>query len=213
MKYYVDITLLPDTDVGLGFIWQKVYQQVHLLLADKKISEHNSAIGLSFPEYGSKIFPLGDKLRLFAETKEMLTDLNLDKWLNRVSDYVHIKSIKPVPDGVSEFAFFKRKQFKSPEKTRKSIDIRARAISEKNGLEFEDVKGKLLSSIDNLDTHCKLPFINLKSLSSSGDSSVNKRFLLFIEFQKTESKVRNNPFTCYGLSRRTPEDEMPVPWF
>ena len=68
MNYYQDITLLPDAVITLGFIWQKVYQQVHIALAENKIAENQSAIAVAFPEYGSKGFPLGSKLRLLALT-------------------------------------------------------------------------------------------------------------------------------------------------
>ncbi|HHL31776.1 MAG TPA: type I-F CRISPR-associated endoribonuclease Cas6/Csy4, partial [Oceanospirillales bacterium] len=81
MNYYQDITLLPDAEITLGFIWQKVYQQVHIALADNKIAENQSAIAVAFPEYGSKGFPLGRKLRLLAETQEQLEQLDIKKWL------------------------------------------------------------------------------------------------------------------------------------
>ena len=40
MKYYLDMTLLPDTDITLDFIWQKIYQQVHIALVDNKIADN-----------------------------------------------------------------------------------------------------------------------------------------------------------------------------
>ena len=215
MKHYIDITLLSDEDISLGFVWQKLYKQIHILLAENKVAEHDSAIGVSFPKYGDKAFPLGDKLRLFAETEKELIDLELDKWLVRVSDYIHIKSIKPVPSDVSEFVCFKRKQFKSPAKMRKDIDKRAKSIADKNNLKFSDVKEKLLSSIDKMEDDYTLPFINLESLSSSNSDKPSdaKRFKLFLELSKSKPPVKNNFFTCYGLSRRSTDEQMTVPWF
>ena len=86
MKYYLDITLLPDAEANLGFLWQKVYQQVHLALVENKIAENESAIGISFPKYKESDFPLGDKLRLFSETQEQFKQLELKKWFNRLTD-------------------------------------------------------------------------------------------------------------------------------
>ena len=88
MKYYQEIRLLADAEASLGFLWQKIYQQIHLALAENKVGEHESAIGLSFPGYyvpkekgkkqQGKGFPLGDKIRLFANSKEELEKLELE---------------------------------------------------------------------------------------------------------------------------------------
>ncbi|MBL6987684.1 MAG: type I-F CRISPR-associated endoribonuclease Cas6/Csy4, partial [Methylobacter sp.] len=106
MKHYCDITLLPDAEANLGFLWQKVYQQIHLALVENKVGENHSLVAVSFPEYGSKAFPLGNKLRLLAEEATWLEGLNLSKWLNRLSDYCHYTSIKPIP-AVTEYAVFR----------------------------------------------------------------------------------------------------------
>ena len=94
MKYYLDITLLPEADITLGFIWQKVYQQVHIALVDNKVGENESTIAVAFPLFGKQKFPLGNKLRLLAKDESQLNTLNINRWLNRLEDYVHIKSIK-----------------------------------------------------------------------------------------------------------------------
>lgn len=36
MKYYQDITLLPDTEIPLHFLLSKVFSQIHLEFADVK---------------------------------------------------------------------------------------------------------------------------------------------------------------------------------
>lgn len=214
-KYYIDITLIPDDEVGLGFIWQKVYKQIHILLADNKVDKHDSSIGLSFPKYGDKSFPLGDKLRIMAQTKEELIELKIDRCLRRINYYIHIKPIKTVPDGINKFVCFKRKQFKSPGKIRKNIEHRAKIIAEKNNLDFSEVKNNLLSTMDNVKESFDYPFINVESLSSGGqtDPSDRKWFKLFIERQDAPAAVGIRRFTCYGLSRRSRGEQMPVPWF
>ncbi|WP_330111190.1 type I-F CRISPR-associated endoribonuclease Cas6/Csy4 [Methylophaga thalassica] len=215
MNYYLDLTLLADSDVNLGFIWQKVYQQIHLMLVENKVGEHDSAIAVSFPHYGDKTFPLGNKLRLFGPTQTVLEELNVAKWLARLEDYVHIKAIKPVPDNVEQFVLFTRKQFKSPAKLRENIDTNAKKLADKNGFEVDEVKERLSASLDKFDTESKLPYINMTSLSTETNSTMVQQssFKLFIEKQSAEKQDGTKLFTCYGLSRREQAKQACVPWF
>ena len=216
MKYYIDITLLPDAETNLGFLWYKLYQQIHIMLVEHKVSEKDSAIALSFPKYACAEFPLGDKLRLFSKTRLELENLTLGKWLSRLEDYVHIKTISAVPSKVTEFRYFKRKQFKSPDKLRRDIDSRAAIIADKNGFDITEVKARLLASINSLDNMSKLPFINLRSLSTKSaiNSAQQAKFLLFIECQKADKHSDGSEvFNCYGLSRRSQDSQASVPWF
>lgn len=216
MKYYIDITLLPDTEVSLGFVWYKLYQQIHLMLVENKIGEKDSAIAVSFPTYAKKGFPLGDKLRLLASTKEELEKLDAPRWLSRLDDYVHIKGIKAVPDDVTEFVYFKRWIYKSPEKLRSQVDKRAEYLATKHSLKVEEVKANLLLSIDNMKLESNLPYLNMTSLStdSSVPASERRNFKLFIEKQQVQVLGNNEKlFTCYGLSRRSEEQQVPIPWF
>ena len=86
MNYYQDITLLPGTDIALGFLWQKIYQQVHIALVEQKVDAQHSAIAVSIPGYGSKGFPLGNKLQVLAGEKNQLEKLNLAGFLTRFED-------------------------------------------------------------------------------------------------------------------------------
>ncbi|MBW6453087.1 MAG: type I-F CRISPR-associated endoribonuclease Cas6/Csy4, partial [Methyloprofundus sp.] len=78
MNYYLDITLLPDAEANLGFLWQKIFQQVHIALVDNKVADNESAIALSIVNYGDKDFPLGNKLRLLAKNEEALQKLDIN---------------------------------------------------------------------------------------------------------------------------------------
>jgi len=205
MKCYLDITLLPDADIALEFLWEKVYQQLHLALAENKISEHESAIGVSFPKYGNKPFPLGDKLRLFAPTEARLQQLDVGKWLNRLTDYTHCTSIRAVPSHVGGFVCFKRKQFKSAMKIQADIERRALYQSEKEHRPIEDVRAAL--SVRSYDGKCDLPFIYMTSLSSK-----KEKFRLFIEKKEVE-QAQTGVFNCYGLSSRNDNVQATVPWF
>jgi len=212
MNFYQEITLLPDTEVNLGLIWQKTYQQLHLALAENKISEHESAIGVSFPKYGDKPFPLGDKLRLFASTEAQLQQLDVGRWLNRLTDYTHFTSIRAVPSNIDGLVCFKRKQFKSAAKIEADIERRALYQAEKDHRPIEDVRADLVAQ--KYDGKCDLPFVYMTSLSSykDGGSSDRKKFRLFIEKENVE-KAQAGAFNCYGLSSRNPDKQATVPWF
>jgi len=212
MKSYIEITLLPDADIALGFLWEKVYQQVHLALAENKISKYESAIAVSFPKYGDKPFPLGDKLRLLAQSEGQLQQLDIGKWLNRLTDYTHHTSIKAVPSNVNAFVCFKRKQFKSATKIEADIERRALYQSQKDNRPIEEVRTDL--AVQKYDGKCDLPFVYMTSLSSEkgSDHSDRKKFRLFIEKEDVE-KAQAGSFTCYGLSSRDPDKQATVPWF
>jgi CRISPR-associated endonuclease Csy4 len=193
MRYYLDITLLPDAEVNLGFLWQKVYQQVHIALVENKIAESQSAIAASFPKYGDREFPLGNTLRLLANEENQLKQFDIEKWLSRLADYTHLKSIKEVPVGVTTFARFKRVQFDT------NIERLARRRAKRKDESIEDA---LAHYSGFKDQQSKLPFVNLKS-------SKGGQFRLFIQ-REIVGKADARVFNCYGLSRN---GEGTIPWF
>lgn len=197
MKYYIDITLLPDAEANLGFLWQKVYQQIHIALVDNKIAENQSAIAVSFPKYGDKQFPLGDKVRLLANDQAQLEQFNIEKWLARLSDYTHLKSTKEVPSTIHQFARFKRKPFKS------NLIKEAQRRAKYKGESFEVA----LEHFKDYQTNSLLPFINMGSLSMQTESTIKRNFKLFIDREMLKEPV-SGVFNCYGLSK-----DSSVPWF
>ena len=50
MEYYREITLLPDAEVPLYFLWTKVYSRLHIAFADRK-NKFSTVYAVSFPEY------------------------------------------------------------------------------------------------------------------------------------------------------------------
>jgi CRISPR-associated endonuclease Csy4 len=208
MKYYLDITLLPDAEANLGFLWQKVFQQIHLALVDNKVSANESAVALSIVNYCDKAavdpnhkpFPLGNKLRLLADSEAILQKLDINRWLNRLMDYCHISSIKTVPTDIKQYARFNRKNVKSIEKKaqRRAVHL-AKPYDEVLAYLIEEGKSKA----------CKLPFINVESQESKKQAGkgVSCQFLLFIE-QVLFDEAVNGKFDCYGLSKTAT-----VPWF
>jgi CRISPR-associated endonuclease Csy4 len=215
MNYYQDLTLIANTEVNLGYIWQKVFQQVHIALVENgyehvrkeydvtETTLRGSKIAVSFPCYGDKTYPLGNKLRLLAQEQAFLEGLGIEKWLSRLFDYVQIDSIKAVPSSVS-YAGFRQKRVKGEKRLEQSLQRKAKHISDKFGLDFNDTLQEMKRKhAFNEET---LPYIQVESQSSATDSQ-KPRFKLFIE--KVESaEPQQGEFDCYGLSKTAT-----IPWF
>ncbi|GLQ32442.1 type I-F CRISPR-associated endoribonuclease Cas6/Csy4 [Litoribrevibacter albus] len=211
MKYYIDITLLADAEISLGFLWQKVYQQIHLALVEHKVGENESAVALSFPGYGAKPFPLGNKLRLLASSSAQLEQLNISDWLTRYTDYAHVTSVKNVPENIENYVSFQRKHVKGEGRRASSLMSKAQHQSEKFGVDFEGCLEKLKANSDKKDS--KLPFIWLESQQTKKRSpEMSSRFPLFIEKVEANQPVTGK-FNCYGLSSKQDESPATVPWF
>jgi len=196
MKYYQDITLIPDMEVNLGFLWYKVFLQIHIGLADNKLPDGHSGIAVSFPEYKKVAFPLGSRLRLFSKTEKQLKQFNTEKWLSRLQDYCHIKPIHLVPE-VDKHVCFQRKAIKSPEKKAQRLAVHLQKPV------AEIIKFRKQNKLFN---ECKLPFISMESLAQTETGKKNK-FRLFIEQKYYDERVCG-VFDCYGLSKTAT-----VPWF
>lgn len=197
MNYYLEITLLPDTEVNLGFIWQKVFQQVHIALVENSVGANHSAVAVGFPDYCQAQFPLGNKLRLFANDLATLEKLAISGWLTRLVDYVHIKGVKPVPNAVS-YVSYVRKQVKSPERIERDMQEKAALWASKSSKPLEECLAELEKSKPT--DLCHLPFIYLQSQQTKKRSpEKNSKFPLFIEMHQ-QNAVSIGHFDCYGLS-------------
>ncbi|EDQ01680.1 type I-F CRISPR-associated endoribonuclease Cas6/Csy4 [Shewanella benthica] len=185
MKYYLDITLLPDAEANLGFLWQKVYQQIHLALAEHKTADNTSAVAVSFPEWSQGNYPLGSKLRLFAVREQALQALDIPQWLQRFTDYTHCTSIKAVPSSVTQYAVFKRVQFDT------NIERMARRRAKRKDETLEQALAYFKGFTEQAS---KLPFINMKSLSKE------QNFRLFVQRDSVPAPVIGL-FNTYGLSK------------
>lgn len=184
MKYYRDITLQGDTEISLGFIWQKIYTQMHIMLVEYQKHEKMSKIGFAFPHYMEE-FPLGNVLRLFASTVDELEVLNLQERLKNFSDYVTLSDITKVPTDIEGYVTFSRKQFKSnPERL-------ARRYAKRHDITLEEALG-VYKNMEAQET--KLPFVMLKSNSSK------QHMKLFIERCTSDVEVKGL-FNTYGLSK------------
>ncbi|MCB1936182.1 MAG: type I-F CRISPR-associated endoribonuclease Cas6/Csy4 [Nitrosomonas sp.] len=185
MNYYQDLTLIPEEEIPLHFLWEKVYQQLHLALVER-LENGKSRVGVSFPKYSKEGRSLCNKLRLLALEKSNLEALNMDKYFDRLNDYVHRTSIKGIPaDKITGYAFFKRKQIKS------NRERLARRRACKMGVPYEQAlaffaKKKMQRS--------EAPFIYLISQTNSN------RYPLFIAMEETNIVPGTAAFSSYGLS-------------
>ncbi len=196
MKYYQDITLLSCHEIPLSFIWGKIYMQIHLGLVSRKNAGKETSIGVSFPEYEDKAasFPLGTKLRLFAESKEELADLNVEALLFRfVNDYVDITPIEPVPSEINGYAIFERIH------ALKSRLPKARRYAKRHNVSLEEANAELERLAASTEKaapvilYQSLPFIQMDSLSNG------HKFRLLIH-KKTVPSFSKGTFNVYGLS-------------
>ena len=187
MKFYQEIILLPNADISVYFLWQKVYQQVHLALVENKIAKNASAVGVGFPEYDADKFSLGTRLRLFAETKQCLEQIHFEYWLRRFADYIRILSIKPVPEKVLGYVCFKHIKVKGSK-----IKL-ARRWAKRHGATIQQAMAHFANYKEQ---YSRLPYINMTSQTNG------QHFRLFIE-KKIMKRIQTGYYSCYGLSRTT----------
>lgn len=193
MKHYIDITLLPSDDIGIHFLWSKVMMQVHLALVEIQGKDKKVAIAASFPQYRRKLASnnafIGNKLRLFAQDETEFSRLNINKWLNRLEDYVHIKAIAPVPDNVTTYENFSLpRKLGSPNSLITRRMKRHNETKEQAKAHFEGFK---------MDPAIKaLPFIKLKSLNG-GDE-----FNMAIKQRNAEKNNEALRFNTYGFNSK-----------
>lgn len=196
MKYYQEVTLI-EGDKRLYEIWSDVFNQIHIALADIKNKHNIESIGVSFPSYryeekkGQTFAMLGNKLRIFAPSQNDLETLNLDKWLDRLSDYVHVKGIKEVDDKATGFVSVHRYRFKP-------IEVQVESLAKKMAISTEEAMAIVAKRKDEL----KLPFIQMRSETNQS------HYPLQILQQSSGAEVAGG-FNVYGMNGMT--DQVTVP--
>jgi len=204
MKYYLEITLLPNEEIPIYFLWSKIFQQIHLGLVETQRGDNQRSIGVSFPGYvaNDQFITLCSKLRLFSPDVDTLERFDAPQRLARLSDYVHCTAIRPVPDKVTGYAVYRRHRSKTnPERL-------ARRYARRHGLDVETALNTTVELktpvgdvayptafryADMAVPSVPLPFIRLQSLSGG------QTFCLWIA--KTESTAPvSGSFSAYGLS-------------
>jgi CRISPR-associated endonuclease Csy4 len=192
MNYYIEVTLMENEKFSPYELWSQFYPQLHLALVEVKNADNKVNIGFSFPQYrfhqDKGVGFIGTKLRLFAESEADLKKLDIRRWLERLEDYVHITSIREVPSDTKGYAIYKRKQVKT------NAPRLARHRVKRGDIGFNEA----LARYSNVVTTTNLPYIEMRSLSTS-DQQSEKRFKLFIEKQSA-TKSETQVFSTYGLS-------------
>ena len=192
MNYYIEVTLIENEKFSPYELWSQLYSQLHLALVEVKNADNKVNIGFSFPQYrfhqDKGVGFIGTKLRLFAESEADLKKLDIRRWLERLEDYVHVTSIREVPNDIKNYAIYKRKQVKT------NAQRLARHRVKRGDIGFDEA----LARYSNVVTTTNMPYIEMKSLSTS-DQQSEKRFKLFIEKQSAE-KSATQVFSTYGLS-------------
>lgn len=196
MNYYQEVTLI-DGDKKLYEIWSDVFNQVHIALADIKNKHNVESIGVSFPSYryeekNSQTFAMmGNKLRVFTPNPKDLETLNLNDWLSRLTDYVHIKGIKDVGDKATGYVSVHRYRFKP-------IDIQAQTLSEKLKISYEEA----MVTVAKRKNEMALPYIQMRSQTNNS----NYR-LKVLQLPCDQPKVGS--FNVYGINGMS--DAITVP--
>lgn len=191
MNYYQEITLIPDGEVSLSFLWTKVFTQLHLALAEEQRREGVVKTALAFPEYQDK--GLGNKIRIFAPSAEQLERLHLEQRLKRLSDYIHMPKIREIKKHrIIGYSIYSRYQ---PDE---SVERKARRYTRRHeSITYEDA----LNLLNQREKTYNLPYIQLKSVSTA------QTFSLFIKKTSCQSE-QSGTLSTYGLS-----DNASVPEF
>jgi CRISPR-associated endonuclease Csy4 len=214
MKYYLEMTLLPNSDINLFTLWSTLFGQIHLGLVEIQDDQGYVPIGISFPEYvvGDKFSVLGGKCRLFAHDETTLQRFDTQKCFEHLKDYVHCTSIRLVPEKLSGYAIYQRLQ---PKTNQARL---ARRYAKRHDMDFDTAFNstvQLLTDKVPVNANYKMafrycdlsekiistPFIRLKSLSNQNS------FCLWIK--KTDVVVSSGThFSCYGLSANSTVPEF-----
>ena len=187
MNYYQEVTLI-DGDKKLYEIWSDVFNQIHIALADMKNKHNVQTIGVSFPNYryeeknGQTFTTMGDKLRVFAPNQKDLETLHLDKWLSRLTDYVHVKGIKEVGGKATGYVSVHRYRFKP-------IEVQVESLAKK----MEISNDEAMAIVTKRKTELKLPFIRMFSES-------NKTHYPLQILQQANQEQVIGKFNVYGMN-------------
>lgn len=190
MNYYIELTIMDSPELTPYQIWSKLYTQLHLAFVEQQDNDGKIAYGVSFPQYrlnaDKQIGFLGFKVRIFAQTEQALQTLNLTKWLDRLTDYVHMTSIRAVPqDKITGFSQYYRVIPKMPLDERISHQAARHGVSRE--MAAEHLKGyQTQATIE--------PFIRMPSQSTGHD------FALHIGKKPTDG-IGDGKFGTYGLGR------------
>jgi len=183
MKYYIDIKLLPDEEIPIYFIRNKIYTKLHKALFTSKSTE----IGVSFPRY--KVM-LGGVIRIHG-SESNLTELQSSDWLGGLKGYCSASSIQKIPADVM-YRNISRKQANMTE-------AKLRRLVKRGSISKEDIKNyKAKMFATGLDN-------SYLELQSGSNGHKHRRY---IQFSELLSEPVRGEFDQFGLSKTAT-----IPWF
>ena len=186
MKFYVQVELLPDIEASIStnFLFSKIYQKIHIMLVKMKDVNNLVPIGLGFPEYSNK--GLGNILRFFSASEEILEKANIVNELQMFRDYVHFTGIRAVPSNVYKYAVYKRLQppVLNKERLIRRYAKRHNMIIEEVAEKYKDYKPEIIVG---------KPYIHIYSDST-------KQWFSFFVDREYPDKLEYKGFNCFGLS-------------
>ena len=195
MTHYQELTIIADPDIAPYFIWRKLFTQFHIALAEIKNKHGIESIGVSFPDYHydkkGKSSKLGLKLRVFAPSSDELVKLQINKWLNKLTDYVEIGFIEEVDKNVKSHVSVHRYRFKP-------VEVQAQALAKKLSIGYEEA----MATVAKRKPEMPLPFIQMHS--QTNDSDYRLKVL-----QRSCSDSKSGLFNVYGMNGM--KDSVTVP--
>ncbi|STY80356.1 type I-F CRISPR-associated endoribonuclease Cas6/Csy4 [Moraxella catarrhalis] len=196
MNYYLELTIIGNPELTPYQIWSKLYTQLHLAFVEQKDAQDKTVYGVSFPQYRTladkKIAYLGYKLRVFAPTEQALSALNLNKWLERLTDYIHISSIRSVPNDIKGYANYYRATPKM------ILDERITHQAKRHGVPYHKAAERFEGYKEQSLVY---PHIQLTSQTN------HQSYPLYIGKQTAEV-LTDGRFGTYGLSRTSSVPEF-----
>jgi CRISPR-associated endonuclease Csy4 len=183
MNYYIEITLVPDSEMPLNRLFNVMYTKLHKALCDL----HSTNIGVSFPKYQINS---GNVLRIHGEAL-MLSNLQGLNWIGGMRGYCTISDITPIPTGTKFRTVSRIQPTMSPAKMRRLV--KRGSLKQE---EAKDYKSRMFASgLNN-------PYLELIS-SSNGNK--HRRY---IKFGTVQDMATEGGFDQFGLSNRST-----IPWF
>lgn len=182
--FYKELTLLPDQEIATNFLMSKVMSALHLVCVE---FEHRSGVvklGIGFPEYSKEKRTLGNKVRLFATTSEVLDRTTGNSRLQHLGEYLRIGALRRTPDSVNGYVQYLRVQFKE------NKERLIRRYVQRHQMDLEETE-KLYSNFKRPEPN--LPYVTMNSLSSG------QRFKLYISMVIQTSENGVPVFNSYGL--------------
>lgn len=203
MQYYIELTLLPNEDASAYFLWSKVYTQLHIAFVEHIDAQEKIPFGVSFPQYRineqKKFGFLGTKVRIFAKTENELQQLNLDKWLERLTDYVHITKPRDVPQAkITGHANYFRVNPKM------NLQERIAHQAQRRNISLDEAKQHFKEYVEQPVIE---PYASLKSLSAKREENIDRFYRLYIG-KSVADEAKDGKFGTYGLSRTTTVPEF-----